>query len=229
MEPFIDLPENSKIMEFKNLMDATIIDRPNRFIIKSYLGNKIINVHLHDPGRLEELIYNGNHMLIRYAKGKKTDYSVTFIKNDNVYTFNDARFHSEIASKFIKNGYKKEVKINDSRIDFKYNNSFIEVKSCTLVENNIAKFPDAKTIRGKKHLITLMDLMKNNYKSYVLFLIFNENAECFLPNVERDYEFSKTFYEAYNYGVKFKFLVFYYKDNSIYFKNEIKLCEKSYI
>ena len=164
-------------------------------------------------------------MLIREAKGKKTDYSVTFIRDGSVYTFNDARFHSEIASKFIKYGYRKEVRINDSRIDFRYNNSFIKVESCTLVEDGIAKFPDAKTVRGKKHLVTLMDLTRSNYRSYVLFLIFNENARCFLPDSERDPEFSKTFYEAYNCGVKFKFLVFYYKNSSIYFKNEIKLCE----
>ena len=224
MTPFIDVPENYRVMEFENLIDTAIIDRPNRFIVRTKLNNNIINVHLHDPGRLEELIYGGNHMLIREAKGKKTDYSVTFIKNSDVYTFNDARFHSEIASKFIKNGYEKEIRVNDSRIDFIYNNSFIEVKSCTLVEDGVAKFPDAKTVRGKKHLMTLMDLIKSNHESYVLFLIFNENACCFLPNSERDPEFSKTFYEAYNYGVKFKFLVFYYKNNSIYFKNEIKLC-----
>ncbi len=225
MDPFIKRNKGYIVINFQNLTDATIIDRPNRFIVRSYLNNKIINVHLHDPGRLEELIYTGNHMLIRKAKGKKTDYSVTFIKNNNVYTFNDARFHSEIASKFIKDGYEKEVKVDDSRIDFKYGNSFIEVKSCTLVENGIAKFPDAQTVRGKKHLITLMNLMKNHYDSYVLFLIFNENAKCFLPNAERDLDFSKTFYDAYSHDVKFKFLVFYYKNNSIYFKNEIKLCE----
>ncbi len=225
MAPFINVPENYRVMEFKNLIDTAIIDRPNRFIVRTELNNNIINVHLHDPGRLEELIYGGNHMLIREAKGKKTNYSVTFIRDGDIYTFNDARFHSEIASKFIKDGYRKEVKVNDSRIDFRYNNSFIEVKSCTLVEDGIAKFPDAKTARGRKHLMTLMDLIKGNYKSYVLFLIFNENACCFLPNSERDPDFAKTFYEAYNCGVKFKFLVFYYKNGSIYFKNEIKLCD----
>ena len=223
--PFNDIPSGFTVMQFPELMDATVISRPNRFLVKAYMNGQIISVHIHDPGRLEELIYPGNQIKIRKAQGKKTIYSVTFCKNQGIWTFNDSRFHSDIASSFINKGYKREVKVGNSRIDFRLNNSFIEVKSATLVENGKALFPDAPTLRGKKHLETLMKLIDEGYNSYVLFLIFNETATCFEPNVIRDPEFSKTFYKAIEYGVKFRFLVFSNVGNSVIFKGTVKCCQ----
>ncbi|GFP23657.1 sugar fermentation stimulation protein A, partial [Candidatus Hakubella thermalkaliphila] len=49
-----------------------------------------------------------------------------------------------------------------SRFDFllkKDNQSLVlEVKSCTLFNQEIAMFPDAITLRGKRHLIELAEL-----------------------------------------------------------------------
>ncbi|WP_337860517.1 DNA/RNA nuclease SfsA [Ferroplasma sp.] len=224
MEPFIHRKPGFAVAYFPELIEAQVISRPNRFLIKATINRAETDVHIHDPGRLGELIFPGNTLLIRRAEGPKTHYSVTFCKNENIWTFNDARYHSSIASMFIKPGYEKEVKTGNSRIDFKLGDSYIEVKSGTLVDDGIAKFPDAVTARGKKHLETLMELIDQGYNSYVLFLIFNENAECFLPNYDRDPEFARTYYSAISHGVNFKFLVFSYKNGEIVFKKEIKPC-----
>jgi sugar fermentation stimulation protein A len=224
MDPFIEREPGYVVAKFPQLMMATVISRPNRFMVKAILNGKEIDVHIHDPGRLEELIFPGNSMLIRETEGTKTRYSVTFCKNGDIWTFNDSRYHSSIASLFIKDGWQREVTVGDSRLDFRYNNTYIEVKSATLVENGKAKFPDAPTQRGKKHLETLMKLIDAGYEAYVLFLIFNENAECFTPNTARDIEFSKTYYSALQHGVQFKYLVFCNKNGEIQLKNAIKSC-----
>ena len=224
MTPFIERPSGFTVMHFPELIDATFISRPNRFLVNVNVNGEKIPVHVHDPGRLEELLYPGNELKIRRAPGKKTRYSVTFCKNNDVWTFNDSRFHSDIASLFLRNGSKREVKVGNSRIDFQLDNSFIEVKSATLVEDGIALFPDAPTLRGKKHLETLMELIDNGYDSYVLFLIFNENARCFEPNNMRDPGFSKAYYRSIEMGVKFKFLVFSIVDNNVVFNKVVKDC-----
>ncbi|MEM0139973.1 MAG: DNA/RNA nuclease SfsA [Ferroplasma sp.] len=225
MEPFIERNSMHRVLSFENLMHATVISRPNRFIVKANVNGAIENVHIHDPGRLEELIFPGNDIIIRETSGTKTKYSVTFCKNGNIYTFNDARFHSPIASQFIKEGYSNEVTVGDSRIDFKYKNSFIEVKTATLVENGLALYPDAVTERGTRHLHRLIELKRQGFDSYVLFLIFNENAISFLPNFERDKKFADAFYRAKDCGVKYKFLKFKNDENSIFFSNEIFLTD----
>jgi sugar fermentation stimulation protein A len=221
MFPFIERYSGFPVMNFPELIEATVVSRPNRFIVRAMVKGTEINVHIHDPGRIQELIYPGNKIMIRKTRGQKTEYSVTFCRNEDIWTFNDSRFHSDIGSLFIKEGVKREVKIGNSRIDFKLENSFIEVKSATLVEKGAAKFPDAPTERGKKHLETLMDLIDKGYESYVLFLIFNEKAECFIPNSNRDPEFSRTYYKAIKHGVKFRFLVFSSNNGTVSFNKTI--------
>ena len=59
---------------------------------------------------------------------------------------------------------RREYTYGKSRIDFLLTNQenkkmLLEVKGCTLVEDGIAKFPDAPTLRGKKHLEEL-DIFK---------------------------------------------------------------------
>jgi sugar fermentation stimulation protein A len=224
MTPFIDRNPGFSVIQFPGLIDARVVSRPNRFLVIASVDGVEIPVHIHDPGRLEELIYPGNRIRIRKAPGKKTMYSVTFCRNNDVWTFNDSRFHSDIASLFIREGYKREVTVGDSRIDFQLGDSFIEVKSATLVENGIAMFPDAPTTRGKKHLEPLMGLLDRGYSSYVLFLIFNENAGCFMPNRSRDPEFSEAYYRAIDHGVKFRFLVFSSVDGSVNFSHTVEAC-----
>ncbi|WMT50790.1 MAG: DNA/RNA nuclease SfsA [Ferroplasma sp.] len=224
MTPFIQRKPGFSVINFPELIDARVISRPNRFLVMASVDGREIPVHMHDPGRLEELIYPGNAIKIRMAQGKKTMYSVTFCRNNNVWTFNDSRFHSNIAALFIKEGFKREVTVGDSRIDFQYERSFIEVKSATLVEDGRALFPDAPTARGKKHLETLMHLIDEGYSSYVLFLIFNENARCFSPNESRDPAFSWAYYRALDYGVKFRFLVFSSDNGSVNFSHTVERC-----
>lgn len=77
----------------------------------------------------------------------------------------------------------------------------LEVKGCTLVDGKIAKFPDAPTLRGKKHLDELIFSINGGYKSVILFLILRGDAIDFTPNMEMDPNFSYTLKEAKTKGV----------------------------
>ena len=52
----------------------------------------------------------------------------------------------------------------------------LEVKGCTLVEDGLAKFPDAPTIRGKKHLDELSNSIDDGFKAAALFLVIRDDA-----------------------------------------------------
>jgi sugar fermentation stimulation protein A len=95
----------------------------------------------------------------------------------------------------------------------------MEVKGCTLVEEGQARFPDAPTIRGKKHLEELIKAKKEGMESAVLFLIPREDAEVFSPNWEMDPDFSKTLKQAEHENV----MVIAYSFALNYLKKELEL------
>ena len=71
------------------------------------------------------------------------------------------------------------------RLDFLLENAekscFLEVKSCTLVENRAARFPDAVTVRGVKHLVHMQRLLSGGFRCVLLFLVQRTDAAIFMP------------------------------------------------
>ena len=72
----------------------------------------------------------------------------------------------------------------------------------TLEEDGIAKFPDAPTERGAKHLRELIKAKEEGYEATVLFVIQMKGIGEFRPNEERDQNFTAALREAAAAGVK---------------------------
>jgi len=153
---------------------------------------------------------------------RKTKFSLHFVENNGVLVSIYSGEANKIVYEGILNGKIKELKeyefvereksVGNSRIDIylaneKQNNNqindcYVEVKGVTLVEKNIAIFPDAPTERGRKHLEELIELRKNGHRSVVFFLIQHPNGNSFRPNWKTDHEFSKTLVKANKNGVE---------------------------
>ena len=82
---------------------------------------------------------------------------------------------------------RSEVKcFENSRLDLLLENStgglcFVEIKSCTQVENEIAYFPDAVTTRGRKHLVDLQRQVSLGNRAVIFFLVQRSDARLFRP------------------------------------------------
>jgi sugar fermentation stimulation protein A len=72
----------------------------------------------------------------------------------------------------------------------------------TLEEDGIAKFPDAPTERGAKHLKELIKAKEEGFEAAVLFVIQMKGVREFCPNEERDQNFTAALREAAAAGVK---------------------------
>ncbi|MHA1873074.1 MAG: DNA/RNA nuclease SfsA, partial [Candidatus Heimdallarchaeaceae archaeon] len=150
---------------------ARFLDRPNRFLakIELYSNEKVEYSHVPDPGRLKELLLPGVEVFVRKETrmNRKTKYSLIGVKAENGTWVNidsqvsNKLFQSEMSKIKDFQNYKilkSEFSLGNSRIDFLLENlkdnkqALVEVKSVTLVEENIAFFPDAPTKRGVKHL-----------------------------------------------------------------------------
>jgi sugar fermentation stimulation protein A len=88
-----------------------------------------------------------------------------------------------------------EYTIGNSRFDFlctdaQGNRHLVEVKACSLIEYDVAMFPDAPSGRALKHLEELAELSREGYYCHVLFVIVHSNPARFIPNLHTDPEFA---------------------------------------
>ena len=180
--------------------EGTVLQRDNRFIVTVAYNGQRIECHLHDPGRLKELIFPGNRVLFRDSPGKRTRYSITAGMRDGDWILTDSRFHNRLASMFLPEGTEREVSLGKSRIDFRWNDTYIEVKGCSMLAGEMAVFPDAPTIRGTHHLKLLTDIMRNGGNAMLAVLIFSHRAGCFSPNFQTDPEFGSAFSDLIDAG-----------------------------
>ncbi|MFP4050112.1 MAG: DNA/RNA nuclease SfsA [Thermoplasmata archaeon] len=233
-----------ELVEIRYNKKGIFLERKNRFLGSVRFKNgKENDVHIRDPGRLKELLFEGNEVLLKKAdnENRKTNLDLIGAKFDDLWVLINSGYHREITENILEaesispfdkiDSYKPEVKLGDSRIDFliKKNgkNIWTEVKGCTLAKNGEALFPDAPTARGKKHVDELREVVKNGDRGALLVLIFRSDAECFRPYEKRDPEFTDSFYNAYEEGVEIYPLLLSYninREGKLYFKKKIPLC-----
>jgi len=103
---------------------------------------------------------------------------------------------------------RAEVKTSDhSRLDLlleKDGNSdcFVEVKNCTLVEGRVARFPDAVTARGRKHLVELQRLVSEGNRGVMFFMVQRMDADSFSPADHIDPAYGEELRKAHCNGVE---------------------------
>ena len=212
------------LFEIPNLMKGIFISRPNRFIGEIKYKGQIETVHIHDPGRLKELLLKGAEVLFSHSKGK-LKYYIKAVKIKDEWVLIDTALHSKIAQKVFTilpefsnvKEFKREVKVGNSRIDFLFDGIPLEVKGVTLVKDGTALFPDAPTERGARHV---KEIIENS--GILLFLIFRK-ARIFAPNWEMDPEFSKNLSEARRRNIKIFAIQISFDGKTIYFESEIPL------
>ncbi len=96
----------------------------------------------------------------------------------------------------------------ETRLDFaltKKNSDkfhYIEVKNVTMAENGVAKFPDAVTERGEKHLRELMELVEQGHTAELIFTVQRNDCGSFAPADEIDPEYGRLLREAVSKGVR---------------------------
>jgi len=91
---------------------------------------------------------------------------------------------------------RSEVRVGRSRFDFLLEEGnkgiLLEVKSCTLVGERVAMFPDAVTERGARHLGELAKISEEGIRAVFLFIVHWPFAKIFMPDFHTDINFSQT-------------------------------------
>ncbi|MCF7824512.1 MAG: DNA/RNA nuclease SfsA [Candidatus Marinimicrobia bacterium] len=202
----------------QGLIEAKFLARPNRFLSQVEINGEVHDAHVPDPGRLKELLFPGARVLVEPKSGpeRKTRFATVMVyAGDELVSIN-----SQLPNRFVRycldrelipefSGWsvkKQEFTLGASRFDFLLGKDdrekLLEVKSASLVEQHIARFPDAVTARGTKHIEHLVDSMTDKRSAAVLFIVQRSDAGSFEPHWERDPKFSQALTTAVAQGLE---------------------------
>ena len=205
----------------KSLIKGKLIKRYKRFFTDVKLDKEIVTAHCPNTGSMKGLLDEGNevYLLPNNDPKKKLKYGLEIIKTKKNLVGVNTHMANKIVQHGLKNNLIKELKNNSSitpevffnketRFDFliekKKQKTFVEVKNVTLFRDaNTAEFPDAVTLRGSKHLLTLIDAINQGYKTYLLFLVQIQNMKYFKIAKDIDEEYYKNYLTAKKAGVNF--------------------------
>lgn len=194
-------------MTYESIVEGTFLERPNRFLARVLVDGREVMAHVKNTGRCRELLIPGvcvylqeNHDLKR-----KTAYSLITVKKGEQLVNMDSQAPNTVAWEYISQGniigpaavIQREKKFGDSRFDLYYEKDngtamgagFIEVKGVTLEADGVARFPDAPTQRGLKHVYELAHAVEAGYAAGIIFVIQMKPIRYFTPNVEAQPEF----------------------------------------
>ena len=184
-------------MKYNNIVEGRFIERPNRFIAKVEIGGVTETVHVKNTGRCRELLVKGTTVYLEKSNNpeRKTGYDLlAVLKNGKTLINMDSQIPNAVTEEWLKKGnlfskdavIRREVTHNKSRFDFYIEEGgrkiFLEVKGCTLETDGIARFPDAPTERGVKHINELIDCVNEGFEAYILFVIQMKGIKHFEPN-----------------------------------------------
>ena len=232
-------------MNFDNkLISGQFIKRYKRFFVDVKIDKKTVTAHCPNTGSMKGLLDEGNEVyLFKHDDPKrKLKYGLEIIKAKKKLVGVNTHLANKIVNHGLSNNLIKELKDNDvikpevffnkeTRFDFfiEKNNQkiFVEVKNVTLFRNQkTAEFPDAITTRGSKHLLTLIDAIKNGYKSYLIYLVQIQNMENFKIARDIDREYYKNYLIAKKAGVNFLAYRCNISSKKIFIEKKLKIIDE---
>ncbi len=204
------------------LVLGRFVRRANRFAAVVRVAGREEYVHIRNSGRLRELLTPGRAVLLESAghDARRTRFTVALVRVARRYVSVDAHLPNAIVETALRQGavpgrrgarlLRREPAMGRRRADFLVatggRRGLIEVKSVTLVEDGVALFPDAPTVRGRAHLEHLMAARRHGIEAMVLFVIQRGDAFAFAPNHRTDPLFAAALKRAIRAGVRVRAL-----------------------
>ena len=217
-------------MRYRNVIPASFIDRPNRFIAHVEIDGRLETVHVKNTGRCRELLLPGAEVFLAGSENpeRKTAWDLIAVRKSNGLLVNiDSQAPNAVAREWLETqGFdviRPEYVYGQSRLDFMMERGserfLMEVKGCTLERDGIGYFPDAPTERGAKHLRELANALE--YTPILLFVIQMDGIMEVRGNQETDPAFCEALEGAKRAGVKILFLPCHIEpDEIIYLGNQ---------
>lgn len=206
-------------MQYSSVTAARFLSRPNRFVALVEQGGLVLTVHVKNTGRCAELLQPGAAVYLTPGQNpaRKTPFDLIAVEKPTPagprLINMDSAAPNAAAREWLAAGglgtltvLKPEYRLGDSRFDFYGEGAFgrllVEVKGCTLEEDGLARFPDAPTLRGLKHVQELTALAAQGWHCAVLIVIQMKGVHTFAPNWSTQPAFGRALAAAKAAGVR---------------------------
>lgn len=211
--PFVPLPSP--------LTPVWIRQRRNRFTVEAQLADdgQWVMLHLPNSGRMQELLTPGTRGLafLEHLPQRRTSGTLYLVRYQGRWVSVDARMPNRLFARCLEEeglppfrGYpswRAEVRWGQCRVDFLLEAPgrppcLVETKSCNLVEDGLALFPDAPTTRGTRHLLELAAAVQEGYRAAVVWFVQRDDAAALAPHRTADPDFAHALAHARSAGVE---------------------------
>ena len=203
-------------MRYANICEGRFELRPNRSIAHVAVEGRTEICHVKNTGRCRELLLPGAVVYLERAGNplRKTQYDLIAVRKGELLINMDAQAPNKVFGEWAAAGgflpgvtaIRPEFTWGDSRFDFRLEDGqgpiFVEVKGVTLEEAGEARFPDAPTERGAKHLRGLLRAVEEGYRAAACFVIQMKGPTVFRPNDRTDPAFGQALRQAAAGGVR---------------------------
>ncbi len=208
------------------LIEGRLIRRYKRFLADvEFLGGEVITAHTANTGAMTGCAETGRRVWLSRSANPKRKYPHTWELievRDGVLAGINTQLSNLLVCEAIGNGivtelagYEKiqtEVRYGEerSRIDLLLSTPnmkesipcYVEVKNVTLVDDGIAFFPDAVSVRASKHLRELMSVVRAGQRAVIFFCVQRGDVQEVRPADMVDAVYGETLREAVHSGVE---------------------------
>ena len=197
-------------MRYTNVSRCKFLERPNRFLARVEMEGQEVLCHVKNTGRCRELLNPGAVVYLQKSDNpnRKTGYDLIAVEKGEMLINMDSQIPNYVAAEWLRKGslfpeganIQMEKRYGNSRFDIYAEagerKAFLEVKGVTLEVEGQARFPDAPTERGVKHVRELMGCVQEGYEAYLLFVIQMTGIQSFAPNWDTHPAFGSALQEA---------------------------------
>ena len=184
-------------MHYHSVRRGQFVARPNRFVARVALDGAEQTVHVKNTGRCRELLVPGAPVYLAETQNpaRKTRYDLVAVEKGPLLVNMDSQAPNRVFWEWAAAGnfrpgltlLRPETVYENSRFDFYWEaaggrRGFVEVNGVTLEQDGHARFPDAPTQRGVKHLEELVRCRAAGYEAAVCFVLQMSGMRDFAPN-----------------------------------------------
>ncbi|MCE2436461.1 MAG: DNA/RNA nuclease SfsA [Pseudomonadales bacterium] len=174
------------------LVAGILVRRYKRFLAEIRMGDRTITAHCANTGAMLGCSSPGSRVWCstHARSSRKHVHSLELVEAEGHRICVNTHQANRLVKKALQEGripelvshagsWSAEVAIpgGSGRFDFGIANTFVEVKSVTLLRDGCGRFPDARTVRGERHARALARLAGQGSRCVLLFLAMHDGIQ----------------------------------------------------
>jgi len=200
------------------LIEGRLVKRYKRFLADVELTDgRIVTAHTPNTGSMLQCAVPGFKVQLSANDDpkRKLKFTLELIQVNGFWVDTHTQRSNRIVEEALRQGtiaefcgyqVQREYRFGASRIDFYLEKGaervLLEVKNVTLCHDSVARFPDAVTTRGQKHLLELKTAVEQGWRGVIFYLVQRGEATSFSPADEIDAEYGRLLREVVAAGVE---------------------------